>query len=152
MPSITNGFLASMDWAASAMLPRASPPSYVAACSSTCTMYHANSQPVAYVVCLSSSPWVLSVEWNSLTNSSSAKATSLTSLTYWTTCVPSPVSPWSIRGWKNWLNEAHVPDMITIGFHAVFFSSSAIACVQNTPDVSISTTSASVAAIVVNWL
>ena len=67
-------------------------------------------------------------------------------------CVPSPVRPWSISGWKNWLNEAHVPDMITIGFHAVFFSSSAIAWVQNVPDVSISTTSAPDAAIVVNWL
>ena len=57
-----------------------------------------------------------------------------------------------MSGWKNWLNEPHVADMMTIGFHVVFFSSSAMAWVQNVPDVSISTTSAFVAAIVVNWL
>ena len=57
-----------------------------------------------------------------------------------------------MSGWKNWLNDAHVPDMITIGSHDVFRSSSDIAWVQNTPEVSISTTSAFVAAIVVNWL
>ena len=53
-------------------------------------------------------------------------------------CVPAPVRPWSISGWKNWLSEPHVPDMITTGFHDVFFSTSAIAWVQNAPDVSIS--------------
>ena len=66
--------------------------------------------------------------------------------------MPSPVRPWSISGWKNWLSDWHVADMMTIGFQLVFFSSSAIAWVQNAPVVSISTTSASLAAIVVNWL
>ena len=95
-------------------------------------------QPVAYVVCLSSRPCAVSVSWNSLTNSSSAYCGSLTSFRYWMMWVPLPVRPWSISGWKNWLSEPHVPDMITIGFHEVFFSISAIACVQNAPVVSIS--------------
>ncbi len=59
--------------------------------------------------------------------------------------------PWSISGWKNWLNEPHVADRMTTGFQSFCFSSSAIAWVQNTPDVSISTTSAFEAASVVNW-
>ena len=70
---------------------------------------------------------------------------------YWMMWVPAPVRPWSTSGWKNWLSEAHVADMITTGSHSVFFSTSAIACVQNAPDVSMSSTSAPLAAIVVNW-
>ena len=63
-----------------------------------------------------------------------------------------PVRPWSISGLKNWFSEPHVPDMITSGFHVVCFSTSAIAWVQNAPEVSSSSTSAPLAASVVNWL
>src|SRR5262245_20364010 len=112
----------------------------------------ANSQPVAYVVCVSSRPWDLATWWNSLTSGSLSNSTSLTSMTYWMSFLPAPVRPWSISGLKNWLSEAQVPDMMTIGFHDGSFSRSAIACVQNTPVVSRSTTSALLADIVVNWL
>ena len=67
-------------------------------------------------------------------------------------CVSLPVRPWSISGLKNWSSEPHVPDMITSGFQVVCFSTSAIACVQNAPVVSMSSTSAPEAASVVNWL
>src|SRR4051794_6630586 len=101
----------------------------------------ANSQPVEYVVCLSSKPCAWRVVWNFCTIGSLAHLASLGSLMYWTRCTPAPVMPWSINGWKNWLSEAHVPEEITIGFQLVFFSSSEKACVQNAPDVSTSTTS-----------
>src|SRR5262249_54116770 len=115
-------------------------------------MYQAYDQPVAYVVCLSSRPCALAVAWNSLTKSSLAYAGSLTSLPVRMMWMPAPVRPWSISGWKNWESEPQVPDMITIGFHDVSFSRLAIAWVQNTPEVSTSTTSALVADMVVNWL
>src|ERR1700748_1546639 len=111
-----------------------------------------NSQPVAYVVCLSSRPWALVTSWNFCTIGSFAHAGSLTSLTYWMRWTPAPGLPWSIRGGKNWLSDPQVDEMITIGFQSWIFSSSDMAWVQNVPDVSTSTTSALEADIVVNWL
>src|SRR4051794_2693891 len=134
------------------MLPRSRPPSYVAACLSTSTMYQANHHPVAYVVWVSSRPCALATSWNVLTIGSSVHAGSLTSLMYWIRCTPAPLWPWSISGWKNWLSDPHVAEMMTTGFQSALFSSSDIACVQNVPDVSTSTASALEAAIVVNWL
>ena len=70
----------------------------------------------------------------------------------WIMFVFLPVRPWSISGLKNWATEPHVPDMMTIGFQVVCFSTAAIACVQNAPVVSSSSTSAPDWARVVNWL
>ena len=115
-------------------------------------MYQANSQPVAYVVCLSSRPCAFAVSWNSLTNGVVGERRVVDVLDVLDQMyVPSPVRPWSMSGWKNWLSEPHVADMMTIGFQSVFFSISAMAWVQNAPDVSISSTSAPEAASVVNW-
>src|ERR1700712_1054630 len=85
-------------------------------------------------------------------NGSFAKVGSRGFLKYWRKYVSLPVRSWSISGWKNWFNDAQVLDMITSGCHVASFSTSAIACVQNAPDVSINGTSDFFDANVVNWL
>src|SRR6478735_5511537 len=116
------------------------------------TANQAYDHPVPYVDTFGSRPCAVNVSWYSLMNGSLALAGSSTSLPLMMMYVPLPVSPWSISGLKNWLSEAHVADMITSGCQSACFSTAAIAWVQNAPVVSISSTSAFVAARVVNWL
>src|SRR4051812_32940953 len=98
-------------------------------------MYQPNSHPVKYVVCLGSSLALVIWSLYSLTIGSSFSDGSVGSLMYWMRYVSLPVRPWSINGLKNCPSEAHVPDMITVGFQAPF-STSAMPCVHHTPLVS----------------
>src|SRR3954454_17808352 len=71
-------------------------------------------------------------------------------LRYSSVYVSWPVSPWSMSGWKNWFTDAHVSDMITVGFQEPF-STFAMPWVQYTPVVWSNSASAPDEAAMVNW-